>query len=694
MSIRWPFLRRSGQRRHAVPQPPAERRASGISPVNWGFTWRLAAITVLPLLAFSVLGTIRTLDSAGAADRAAQAARTAHLSGQAAALTAALQDEAGAAALTTDNAAAKAAQNGPPPPWTGSVAATDGAMADFLEAAAATGHSPPALRRRLEEFTKRAPTLSAARRNASSAPQGAPKSSPGGSGQTAKTADAARSTLDVQTQYEDLIAPLLGLHNEIALNPGASTKGKALYCVSVAKSAMSTQRSLITMVLAGRLDATQAAERVQVAAGLERAALAEFAAGADPADAQFLSATVSAAGMERLAQLRTTVLAGAPSGAGLATTPQAFYGFADAQMQQLQKVEDELGQDLVAATTAALADARGTAIRSGWLTLLVVLLSVGLVGWISRTTLREIRTLRNSALSVAHQQLPRAIESLVEAPDRTVDPLAATPVHGSGDLAQVAQAFDAVARQAVRLASEQALLRSHVSDLFASLAKRTHSLTMRQLEVIGELERDETSPERLERLFRLDHLATRMRRNGENLLVLTGEGIDSGWGEPVPLQNVLRAALGEVEQYQRVRILGAPDLRIAGNAAKDIIHLLAELLDNATSFSSPQSAVLVTATELPQGSTLIEVSDLGFGLTSKELDHHNTRLAAPPPLDGSVARRMGLYVVARLAEHHAIHVELRAVRQGVGTTAMVTLPPTLCSTGEPELEPRLLRHSR
>ncbi|MFD3807667.1 nitrate- and nitrite sensing domain-containing protein [Streptomyces sp. NPDC058619] len=564
MSIRWPFLRRSGQRKHAVPQTPHERRASGISPVSWGYTWRLVAITVLPLLAFSVLGTIRTLDSAGAADRAAHAARTAHLSRQAAALTAALQDEAGAAALAADSAAGRAAPNGP-------------------------------------------------------SSQGTSKSSPGGSGQTAKTAESSQSTPDVQTQYENLIAPLLGLHNEIVLNAKAGTKGKALYCVSVAKSAMSTQRSLITMVLAGRLDATQAAERVQVAAGLERAALAEFAAGADPADAQFFSATVSAAGMERLAQLRTTVLAGAPSGAGSATTPQAFHGFADAQMEQLQKVEDKLGQDLVTATAAALADARGTAIRSGWLTLLVVLLSVGLVGWVSRTALREIRTLRNSALSVAHQQLPRAIESLVETPDRQIDPLAATPVHGSGDLAQVAQAFDAVARQAVRLASEQALLR-------------------------------------------LDHLATRMRRNGENLLVLTGEGINSGWGEPVPLQNVLRAALGEVEQYQRVRILGAPDLRIAGNAANDIIHLLAELLDNATSFSSPQSAVLVSATELPHGSTLIEVSDLGFGLTSKELDRHNTRLAAPPPLDGSVARRMGLYVVARLAEHHAIHVELRLIR--------------------------------
>ncbi|MFF3214403.1 nitrate- and nitrite sensing domain-containing protein [Streptomyces sp. NPDC002886] len=643
-------------------------------------------------MAFSALGTLRTLEASDSATRATEAAATASLSRRAGVVAAALQEEAGRSALPPDRPAAAPKRAGPPSAQP--AAATDTAWKEFLDAASRIPGSQPALRKRLEEFIQRAPSLPQVRRSAEEAEQRAQGALAGNLRQQPKAAETYQDTLDVQRQYENLIAPLLGLHNEISLTPEASAKGKSLSCLSVAKSAMSTQRSLITAVLGGRLGTAEAAERVQVAAGLERAALAEFQAGAGPGDAQLFSSTVSALGMERFTQLRATVMSGTATDAGLATTPQAFFDFAGAQMDQLHKVEDQLGQDLADITTGALTDAGDTAIRSGVFTLLVVLLSVALVIWISRTTLKEIRALRHSALSVARDQLPFAISHLTEAPDQAVAPMTATPVHGSGELAQVAQAFDAVARQAVHLASEQALLRSHVSDLFASLAKRTHSLTMRQLEVIGALEQDETSPDRLERLFRLDHLATRMRRNGENLLVLTGERINSGWGEPIPLERILRAAAGEVEQYQRVRIVNVPQVLIAGSAAGDVIHLLAELLDNATAFSSPQSPVMVTATELPHANALIEVSDLGFGLTTKELAHHNRRLAVPPALDGSAARRMGLYVVARLAEHHAIHVELRAARQGVGTTAMVTLPPALCSLGEPDLEPRRVRHSR
>src|SRR5204862_3982551 len=163
--------------------------------------------------------------------------------------------------------------------------------------------------------------------------------------------------------------------------------------------------------------------------------------------------------------------------------------------------------------------------------------------------------------------------------------------HSLDEIVQVAAAFDDVHRESVRLAAEQALLRGNVNAMFTNLSRRSQGLIQRQLSLISELESREADPDQLSSLFKLDHLATRMRRNGENLLVLAGEEPGRRWDQPVPLVDVLRAASSEVEQYERIELSGVPEAEIHGRAVTDLVHLLAELLENATTFSSPQTKV-------------------------------------------------------------------------------------------------------
>ncbi|MFD7948096.1 sensor histidine kinase, partial [Streptomyces sp. NPDC059744] len=198
---------------------------------------------------------------------------------------------------------------------------------------------------------------------------------------------------------------------------------------------------------------------------------------------------------------------------------------------------------------------------------------------------------------------------------------------------------------------------------------------------------NEADPDQLESLFRLDHLATRMRRNGENLLVLAGEEPGRRWNQPVPLVDVLRAASSEVESYERIELSGVPETEIHGQAVTDLVHLLAELLENATTFSSPQTKVRVTATRLPDSRVMVEIHDKGIGLTAEDFADINHKLANPPTVDAAVSQRMGLFVVGRLADRHGIRVQLRPSGEQAGTTSLVMLPDAITHGGGGELEP-------
>jgi PAS domain S-box-containing protein len=233
----------------------------------------------------------------------------------------------------------------------------------------------------------------------------------------------------------------------------------------------------------------------------------------------------------------------------------------------------------------------------------------------------------------------------------------------------------------IRDVTEQAALRQSISDLLHNLARRSQGLVDRQLELIDELERNEVDPDRLQELFRMDHLATRMRRNVENLIVLSGVDQRRRWRESVPLRDVVEAAVAEVEEYSRVQVAGIHDLTLAGQAASDIAHLLAELVENATSFSSPTTRVEVSGGPTGSGYVL-EIEDHGIGMSDAELAEANRRLAEPLAADVAVSRMMGFHVVGRLAARHGIRVQLRHCWFG-GVTALVLLPAVLLgSAGE------------
>jgi uncharacterized Zn-binding protein involved in type VI secretion len=214
--------------------------------------------------------------------------------------------------------------------------------------------------------------------------------------------------------------------------------------------------------------------------------------------------------------------------------------------------------------------------------------------------------------------------------------------------------------------------------MFVSLSRRSGSLLERLLRLIDSLELGEQDSERLADLFRMDHLATRMRRNSENLLVLAGQEPPRRWAEPVSLADVVRASVSEIEQYDRVVLDMQPGLAITGNAVADTVHLLAEIIENATTFSAKGTQVAVSGHSLRSGGVLISVIDSGMGMTEDQLAQVNWRLENPPVADVEVSRHMGLFAVAHLAERHGIRVRLKAATGG-GLIARVWLPGALIS---------------
>ena len=307
---------------------------------------------------------------------------------------------------------------------------------------------------------------------------------------------------------------------------------------------------------------------------------------------------------------------------------------------------------------------------------IVALATIGTL-LIARSLTGPLRILQATALEIAGNRLPELVRRLRDADGaEIIEPIVPIALTTTDEVGQVARAFDEVHREAVRLATEQAMLRSNVNSMFVNLSRRSQSLVQRQLRLIDELENSEQDPDQLSSLFKLDHLATRMRRNGENLLVLAGEEPGRRWSQPVPLLDVVRAAASEVEQYERVTLRDLPVVEAAGRTVNDLVHLVAELLENATSFSAPETKVTVTGNLLNTGGVMLEIEDSGIGMTPEELDDANERLANPPVVDVAISRRMGLFVVGRLATRHGIQVRLRRSATG-GITALVLVPAAL-----------------
>ncbi|WP_343571602.1 ATP-binding protein [Mycobacterium sp.] len=326
---------------------------------------------------------------------------------------------------------------------------------------------------------------------------------------------------------------------------------------------------------------------------------------------------------------------------------------------------------------------RNAAIRDTALVLSAIVAALVIVLLVARSLVAPLRVLRDGALKVAHVDLEREITRVRAGDESPPEPL---PVYTTEEIGQVAHAVDELHTQALLLAGDEARLRHLVNDMFETMSRRNRSLVDQQLSLIDRLERNEEDPERLDSLFRLDHLATRMRRNGANLLVLAGSQSSRGdQRTAVPLSSIIGAAASEVEDYRRVETSMVPDCTIAGGASGDIVHLLAELIDNALRYSPPASPVRVSAEFRSDGAVLLQIVDVGLGMTDGDRRIANMRLRSGGEVSPDSARHMGLFVVGRLADRHAIRVRLRGSsleEARSGTTAEVYLPSTVLASAD------------
>jgi signal transduction histidine kinase len=311
----------------------------------------------------------------------------------------------------------------------------------------------------------------------------------------------------------------------------------------------------------------------------------------------------------------------------------------------------------------------------GGLGLLVVIAAGGGSVLLGRRLTRQLADLRNLANTTADRDLPMVVDRLQRGEDvdvaREVPP---RPYH-SDEIGAVERAFDFMRRTAIGSTVDQAKLRRGVSEVFRNLAQRNQSLLHRQLNLLDNMERRATEPDALEDLFRLDHLTTRMRRHAEGLIILSGASPGRGWRKPVRFVDVLRGAVAEVEDYTRVTVLTPSTASLAGPAVADVLHLIAELVENATVFSPPNTPVQVRGDLVGTGFA-IEIEDRGLGMTEQHRAEVNARLSNPPEFDLSDSDRLGLFVVGQLATRHNIRVSLNPSPYG-GVTAIVLIPKDL-----------------
>ncbi|MGW7196484.1 nitrate- and nitrite sensing domain-containing protein [Streptomyces chryseus] len=668
--------------------------SSKFSPRNWRVPTRLNAILLIPVAVglvmggFQVKGSIDTWREAQDAEKTAVLVRAASEYGQA------LLNERDLTAAPLLKGKRKA------PEVAEAYAATDEAAENFREA---TEDIPQkqGLERRLGLFAKEEPKLAALRKAAYS---------------------EALDPVKTEEGYVQIHHYLMELSNELGLGTGNITSyGRTVYAIHLAKAATSLQRSIgVHLLVRPSADPEKLAKQTVAFNSynyLEQIALGEYVSGGTQADTDKLERIMKGKaedGAKKLAAAKQqaqqagvpfkappskggsvldgmaeAIGQGKPSGLkAQGITYEVWMAASTAKFDGYTEIEKDLVDKAVEEAATISSDAKTDAIVNGLIVVIALLTSVILAGLMARQMSSAMSRLRTAAFGIAEQRLPMLVDQLSRTEpgrvDTRVEPI---PITSHDEIGEVARAFDQVHREAVRLAAEQAMLRGNVNAIFTNLSRRNQSLIEGQLTLITDLENNEADPDQLENLFKLDHLATRMRRNGENLLVLAGEEPGRRWNQPVPLVDVLRAASSEVESYERIELSGVPESEIHGQAVTDLVHLLAELLENATTFSSPQTKVRVTATRLPDGRVMIEIHDKGIGLTAEDFADINHKLANPPTVDAAVSQRMGLFVVGRLADRHSIRVQLRPSGEQAGTTSLVMLPDAITHGGGGEQLP-------
>jgi signal transduction histidine kinase len=404
----------------------------------------------------------------------------------------------------------------------------------------------------------------------------------------------------------------------------------------------------------------------------------EFESSATPSQEQLYVTRVANADStlyEEQTLVTNAMLQGSPARLGVSASQ--WYTSMSAMLGRLRGVEQQVTASVITRAQQLRQGAENSAEISAILSVLLLLAALAATFAVARSIVRPLRILRSDALHIASTGLPERMLAIAEAEDPTAElDVAPVSMDSTDEIGQVARAFDQVHRQAVKLAANEAVLRRSMNAIFVNLSRRSQSLLLRLVKQIDSLEQSEDDPGRLASLFTMDHLVTRMRRHSENLLVLAGHESARKQAEPVALPDIVRAAVSEILEYGRVAVNVQPEVSVAGQSVSDIVHLLAEILENATTFSAAHALVHVTGEAVPSGGALINVIDSGVGLPADRLAELNYRLDNPPVADVSVSRHMGLFAVSHLAARHGVRVRLR---QGEtrGLTALVWIPERL-----------------
>ena len=496
-------------------------------------------------------------------------------------------------------------------------------------------------------------------------------------------ADQSQVIPPVMQKYSRIITDLLVLEQNTAQGVSDVTLVQTvgvLGLVSRMKEDASQQRAILTAALIQHVLDPGARTALLTAQSDQAANGASFGLSATNAQRQLFQNSVARSFVPLANSEEDQALSMGTSLKNDPTTPDDFYG------AMTNEIDNQLGsvqRNLVNSIIVRTVQLHNAAVVSALFVAIAVLLLLGLAllftVMVARSMVRPLRRLRAGALEVAGVRLPETVRRMSES-EGAVAPVEVEPidVDSSDEIGEVARAFDQVHREALRLASNEAALRGNVNAMFVNLSRRSQSLVERQIRLIDDLEQGEQDAERLANLFQMDHLATRMRRNSENLLVLAGHEVSRRWTQSVALVDVLRAAVSEIEQYERMTLNVQPGISVRGQAVNDVVHLIAELAENASSFSAADTPVKVSGHLLNSGGVLLDITDQGVGMGAEEMAHANWRLDNPPVVDVAVSRRMGLFVVARLAARHGIRVRLRPASAG-GLTALVWLPDEVIS---------------
>jgi signal transduction histidine kinase len=621
---------------------------------------------IVPTIATIVVGTAGLLNQVQDANNADRARALAVLSGDAGNLVHRLQDERAAAVqlLQAPASGVDAAKNA----YLAQAEQSDAANSRYRLSRSTLGDLPDNLRALLNQIETQLGELPVMR---------------------SQVQDRGKIPLSgAERRYQVLIADLLQIRELSAQITGDTTLSdrlRAAGAVASAKEFLSQERVVVQQALvSGELTSAARREYVATQKGRELA-VAAFNAVATEQQRELLNRVVTGP------EVRETLLFegdldSLPAGANPAAvvSPRQWDDALVGHSNLMNTVEVELNGEAQQAAVDLGARVQQQVLVQTGLLLLTLLLGVLFAWLVARSMARSLRDLRQGALAVAQYGLPQAVARLRDpalstnmSPNAVAQQIAEPlPVRSKDEFGQVTEAFNAVHLEAVRTAAEQAALRASVATMFVNLARRSQILVDRLIGHLDRLERGEQDPDRLSELFQLDHLATRMRRNDENLLVLAGADSTRIQREPAALMDVLRAAQSEVEHYTRIEFgIIDQDIEIAAHAVNDLVHLVAELFDNATAFSAPDTKVTIEARRLGDRS-LLYVEDRGIGMSPDQYSELNERLATPPMVDVAVSRMMGLVVVARLANRHGVKVELRPAPER-GTVAEVLLPSSV-----------------